>query len=330
MRVAAPNAEPSSPGSLRDRGIEQSRLCVTALAAAVLFLGGGVSPASAQQAVNSATGVALFPGGSVVRSRIETRTKSRIDGTDIDVLRVPTTLSYGLTPDVTVGVAIPYFRKDITSRDASGVVSTATPSGLGDTFLTVKYRYFVRNYRGGSTQLAALGGVKLPTGDTEARDSTGALLPIPDQLGTGSVDFIGALTATRVFGYKWALHGSLLYKRNTEGDRDFRAGDFVNYNVAASREVYFEPYPGPNVFLGLELNGEYSARNKLNGTTLRNSGGNRILLSPTIVAFLTRNWTLEASVQFPMVENLNGNQPDEDPRFVLGFRFQYATQTAKR
>ena len=74
----------------------------------------------------------------------------------------------------------------------------------------------------------------------------------------------------------------------------------------------------------LELNGEYSTRNEVNGTDLANSGGNRIFVSPTLVAFLARNWTLEASVQLPVVEN--GNQADEAARFVLGFRFQYDTK----
>ena len=293
---------------------------------AFLAFAGRATPVVAQQAVNSATGVALFPGGSVVRSRVETRSLSRDDGTkDVDVIRVPTTLSYGLTPDLTLGLAIPYVRKDITTRRAGGTGATATFDGLADIFFVSKYRYSVHNYPGGSTQLAILGGVKLPTGDTDERDSTGAFLPIPDQLGSGSVDFVVALTATKVFDYKWALHGSVLYKKNTEGTRDFRVGDFLNYNLAMSREIYFEPYPGPNVFLGFELNGEYRARHKVNGDEIEGSGGNRLFVSPTLVAFLSPNWTLEASAQFPVLQNLNGNQPEEDARFVLGFRFQYAT-----
>ncbi len=191
--------------------------------------------------------------------------------------------------------------------------------------LTGKYRYFEHNYPGGSTQLAILGAVKLPTGDTDARDSSGTLLPVSDQLGSGSVDYVGALTATSVFDYDWAAHASVLYKINTEGDRNFQFGNFLNYNLAVSRLIYHEPYPGPEVYIGLELNGEYSVRNELNGTDVANSGGNKIFVSPTLVAFLARNWTLEASVQLPVIEDLNGNQPEEGVRFVLGFRFQYAT-----
>ena len=154
-------------------------LAVTVL---VLSSSGIYSPAAAQQAINSATGVALFPGGSVVRSRIETRSLSRDDGTkDVDVYRVPTTLSYGITPDLTLGAALPYVRKDIATR--SGATTTETTiDGLADIFLTAKYRYFHKNYRGGSTQLAMLGGVKFPTGQTDDKDSSGALLPMGDQL----------------------------------------------------------------------------------------------------------------------------------------------------
>lgn len=261
-----------------------------------------------------------------MRSRVETRSLSRDDGTkDVEVIRIPTTLGYGATPDLTLGATIPYVRKEITTRTGGGSGSETTVDGLADTFLTAKYRYYERNYPGGSTQLAVLGGVKLPTGDTDAKDGSGALLPMPDQLGSGSVDYVLALTGTSIFDYNWAVHASVLYKKNTEGDRDFRFGDFLNYNLAVSRQIYHEPYPGPEVYLGLELNGEYSARNELNGTDFADSGGNRIFLSPTLVAFLTRNWTLEASVQVPVVENLNGNKPEEDVRFVIGLRFQYAT-----
>ncbi len=43
-------------------------------------------PVAAQQPVNSASGVALFPGESVIRSRVETRSLSRADGAkDVDV-----------------------------------------------------------------------------------------------------------------------------------------------------------------------------------------------------------------------------------------------------
>ena len=297
---------------------------LVALVAAFLALWGGAPPASAQQPVNSATGVALFPGGSVVRSRVEMRSLSRDDGTkDVEVVRVPTTLSYGATPDLTLGATIPYVRKEITAW-SGGDKSETTVDGLADIFLTAKYRYFERNYHGGSTQLAILGGVKVPTGSTDARDGRGALLPMPDQLGSGSVDVVAALTATSVFDYNWATHASVLYRKNTEGDRDFQFGDFLNYNLAISRMVYHEPYPGPEVFLGLELNGEYSARNELKGDDLPNSGGNRVFLSPTLVAFLSPNWTLEASVQVPVFQNLNGNGLEEDVRFVVGFRFQYA------
>ncbi len=277
--------------------------------------------AAAQQPVNSATGVALFPGGSVIRSRVETRSLNRDGGVkEVDVYIVPANLSYGATPDLTMGAAIPYVRKNI----GLGAAGDTKVDGLADVSLFAKYRYFTHNYPGGTVQLSVLGGVQVPTGETDARGPDGALLPMPDQLGSGSVDFIGALTGTGIVAYDWAIHASVLYQHNTEGDRDFRFGDFVNYNLAASRVVYRQPYPRPEVYLGLELNGEYGAEHEQNRVDVPNSGGNRIFLSPTLAAFLARNWTLEASVQVPIAQSLNGSQPEEDARFVLGFRFQIA------
>lgn len=290
---------------------------------AATALAESLAPASAlgQQAINSATGVALFPGGSVVRSRLETRSLAGA-GADIDAQLVPTNISYGMSTDLTLAATIPYARKEVA---LGGGGRSATTDGLGDIFLFGKYRYYTSNYVGGSTQLAVIGGVKAPTGETDAVDDAGNRLPMRLQIGSGSTDFVGALTATSVLDYDWAAHASLLYKRNTEGDRDYHFGDFVNYNLALIRQIYHEPYPGPELYAGVELNGEYSARDERKGTEVANTGGNRIFLSPTFEAFLSRNWTFESSVQIPVEEDLNGQQPEANTRLVLGFRFQYAT-----
>ena len=275
----------------------------------------------AQHSVNSLTGVTLFPEGSLISSKVVTRQLSRADGTkDIDVNFVPTSINYGVNRDFTLGVTIPYLRKTL-----STLTFATTVEGMSDIILAAKYRYFINNYLGGTTQFAVVSGVKLPTGDTNARDPLGALLPMPDQLGSGSTDYFLAWSGSWFSRYSRSFHVSVLYKGNTEGDRNFRFGDLINYNLSANWLVYSQPYPRPELYFGVELNGETTRRHEASGAKVADSGGHRLFLSPTFHFFLSRNWNLEGSIQVPIFEDLNGTQPEENkPRFFLGLRFQYA------
>ena len=291
---------------------------VSSMSAALLL--GFPHAVSAQHPVNSIAGVTLFPEGSLISARLVSRHLQRADGTkDVDVYLMPTNLNYGLNRDLTLGVTLPYIRKELSTPAFS-----TTVEGLGDIILVAKHRYYLKNYEGGTTQFAVVGGVKLATGDTDANAPGGGLLPMPDQLGSGSTDFLLGWSGSWFSKYSRSFHISALYKKNTEGDRNFQFGDFVNYNLSANWLVYHQPYPRPELYLGVELNGEYTRRNELNGAKLADSGGHRLFVSPTFHWFLSRNWNLEGSVQFPILEELNGIQPEEnDPRLLLGVRFQF-------
>lgn len=286
--------------------------------------------ARAQQAVNSFTGVTLFPEGSVIRTHLRTRSLDRLlrngdeiedsEGREVTTFFVPTALNFGVSTNLTLAANVPYFRKEIRFNTPNGREERGA-SGLGDIILLGKYRFFNWNAYQTTVQLAVTGGVKLPTGATD-KGPSGAPFPIPLQPGTGSTDVLLALSGTAV--KDWAvLHLSGLYKLNTTGDRRYRFGDLFNYNLAAEARVVHTKYPGPELYLGVELNGEVLATDELQGASLENTGGHRLFVSPNLVFFLFRNLTLESSVQLPVLQDLNGTQLGEGPRFVFGLRFQY-------
>lgn len=276
----------------------------------------------AQQAVNSATGVTLFPVGSVVRSHTIIRNLSVPGGgREIDVVALPVSLNYGASTNLTLAANIPWFRKELNAQTPNGSLNEST-RGIGDISLLAKYRFFRADGYQKTLQLAALGGVQLPTGATNAKLPDGDFLPMPLQLGSGSTDPVAALSGTGIWDWRVA-HVSLFYKRNTTGARDYKFGDLLNYDLATNFRVWTTPYPGPELYLGAELNGELRGKDQQNGTTFDNSGGNRIFVSPTAVFFLFRNLTFENSVQIPVYQNLNGIQPEDGIRFVVGLRFQY-------
>ena len=90
-------------------------------------------------------------------------------------------------------------------------------TGLGDTTLLLKRRFYLDNFQGGGIQLALLGGVKLPTGDDNQRDDQGNLLPAGLQLGTGSVDVPVGLVFT-AFKDRFGFNSSFLYQFNNESN----------------------------------------------------------------------------------------------------------------
>lgn len=76
------------------------------------------------------------------------------------------------------------------------------------------------------------------------------------------------------------------------------------------------------MFLVVELNGSTSRRAFASGAELRDTGGTTVFLSPGI-QYITRRVIYEASVQIPIVQNLNGAQVETDFVTAAGIRIQF-------
>jgi len=70
----------------------------------------------------------------------------------------------------------------------------------------------------------------------------------------------------------------------------------------------------------LEFNGEHREPGTNRSGKLPNSGGDTIFLSPGIQYILFDNALVEASFQYPVVDQENGKQLDQDYRVLFGFR----------
>src|SRR5207244_9106140 len=77
-------------------------------------------------------------------------------------------------------------------------------TGLGDSLVLAKYRFYRRDSPRGTTQASATFGPKLPTGRTNLADASGGLLPASLQPGSGSTDLFlaGNWTYTGLFNIK--------------------------------------------------------------------------------------------------------------------------------
>jgi len=194
-------------------------------------------------------------------------------------------------------------------------------TGLGDTTLLVKRRFYVDNFLAGGIQLALLGGVKLPTGDDNQRDNQGNLLPPGLQLGTGSVDVPVGLVFT-AFKDRIGFNSSFLYQFNNESN-GFRFGDETRVNLAFGYRLFPKQYTSfqdkvLNAYL--EVNTVVSQGASLNDQNVPDSGGTTVFLTPGIQAVLNPRFLVEAAFQIPVVQKLNGTQLAFSPTANVGIR----------
>ena len=234
-------------------------------------------------------------------------------------------LPYAITPMWVTRVIVPVVHKSMGFTTPDGARQSYGTTGVGDVIVDTKWIFFSKNRLGGTTRIGIEGGVKIPLGSTGARLPDGSLAPRPLQVGSGSWDFpLKALfTMTeRHFG----LLGNAGYRVNTADD-GFKAGNVFSYDVAVGLRFVpwvYKSLTDKSLVAYLELNGEVGQRSKVGGAQDPDSGGHVLFLSPD-VQWIPTPWLLfEGSVQFPIVQDLNGTQLKYDTRFQIGTRIRFS------
>jgi len=211
-------------------------------------------------------------------------------------------LEYGLTPDWTAEMELPFVDKDLNGLGASG---------LGDIVLRSRYRFFRIDTPGVQRSAAILGQLKLPTGDD---DST-------PRLGSGSTDFVGGL----LYGHesrRWYYNLATRYRLNTKGGGGLEKGDKQFLDIVGGVRPALTGYLEPDAVVFLEINWENAGRDSLNGADVADTGGWELFLSPGVFATY-RNVALRTGVQIPIARGLNGAQPESDYRFKAEIKYTF-------
>ena len=262
------------------------------------------------QGINTNVALPVAEGEGIWRSQLR-GTVARDDPSPLDrevaSLVAPQTLVYGVTPRLSAFATLPILAR---RRVEEGGTSRRTSPAVGDLRLLGRYMIFADDYAPLSTRrVAVLAGVKLPTG--------------ADRFGTPSYDPILGAVGT------WAANrhefdADLLYTLTTER-HDFEAGDRFRYDLAYRYRVWPKRFGKRLSQLNavLELNGIWTGRTRQDGTTLRDSGGNVLLVSPGF-QYVTNRWIVEASFQVPIAQDLNGSQVETDFVGVLSVRIPFS------
>ncbi|MFQ5652864.1 MAG: transporter [bacterium] len=243
------------------------------------------------------------------------------DAPKVFVNMAPVAVVYGARPGLSLILMVPTIVRSF-EQTRNGTRITQTDAGVGDLTFLAKYRFYKKDSFFKSRQIAVQAGLKFPTGPDDLKDAQGAPLPQPMQLGSGSVDGRFALTFTEA-RKRWFFTGDLGYELNTAGD-DFEFGDVVRYDLAVKFRFHparFKDGPLKQHFVFLELNGLINRKARSKGVELANSGGHQIFLAPGVQIFLLENVLLEAGIQLPLVQNLNGRQLGTDFNLRIGMRW---------
>ena len=289
-------------------------ISIIAAAAACFF----VSSESFAQGppINTDSPIVLGLSGRAVRTfgKLVSVTKLLKDGKEIadpndskvTLWVTPLAVPYNFTDKLQVAAIFPFVNGRLSTRSQN-----FSNFGLGDIQLFAKYVWHQSDGTNKTFRLASRLDVKLPTGE---QNDTPAL-------GTGSTDFAFSTVAgwieNRVGVY---LEGG--YGLNTSKD-ELNYGNSISYNLAIGYRlapVVYETYPSPQLNAFLEFNGTTTARNIMNGVRDQNSGGTTIFISPGLQYIGGRLWLVEASYQYPLVQNPNGTQLAVAGTVSLGLR----------
>jgi hypothetical protein len=241
---------------------------------------------------------------------------------ELNVFGAVSVLGYGINGDLAVFGMLPYLDKELELTTPAGGRLTRETSGIADARLFGRYTAYQDDAPGRTFRIAPFLGLELPTGDDDDADSLGTL-PAPLQLGSGSTDPFGGVVLTwQTLDYQIDAQASYTVNNEANG---FEFGDVARLDASLQYRLWpREPGSGTPAFVYGVLEGNLirQSENEISGMEDVNSGGTTFFLSPG-VQYVTRRWILEAIVQVPLVQDLNGMALEDDFAVRAGFRFNF-------
>lgn len=294
----------------------------TALAG--LFIVGWMIPAhGAPQTFNTALPVA--EGEFVFREQLFFK-KANNDlspaDRNVEVFGSVSVLGYGITSDLSVFGVLPYLDKKLKATMPGGSRVTRDTDGIGDARLFARYTALQSDAPGRTFRIAPFAGIKLPTGKSKDSDSFGSL-PATFQLGSGSWDpFFGVVATYQTLDFQ--VDTQVSYKLNTRAN-GFEFGDETRLDGSLQYRLWPRELGSgtPGFLYGvLEGNLLYRAKNEMGGAKVASSGGTSLFIAPGL-QYVTQRWIVEAIIQIPVFQDLNGAALKDNYTVRTGFRLNF-------
>lgn len=217
----------------------------------------------------------------------------------------PFVVAYGFRPDLTLLVRQPVKHRDM---DMAGSVSRDT--GFDDLFVLAKYKLYRKNTRDYTIGIASTLGLELPTGDDDFGSETWDLEP-------------GLFASWR--GGPWQSDFSVAYKWNgfaDKGKSGLDPGNELSIDLAFAHQFTLTENADTSLTPVLELNYKQLSKDSLSGHNVSNTGESLFFVSPGL-KFTKSSFILEALVQFPVWQDQEGSQLEQETRFIVGTRLMF-------
>jgi hypothetical protein len=234
----------------------------------------------------------LFPGGALIsyNSIFTTRGLMPQESEAVPATARPTfshegdfNFTWGFYRNFDLTILVPI----VTNHFGGAGEPTVGGTGLGDTLVLVKYRFYRRDSQRGTTQASVTFGPKIPTGRTNLSDGNGSVLPASLQAGSGSTDFFLAAnwTYTGLFNIRRLVADedfhSLLRTQGTQAtrlDSSFESRFWLSYRPYEAKDATREWFIGP------VLTWQHSQDDQIAELTQHGSGGDVLLAGVTTYA----------------------------------------------
>ena len=230
-------------------------------------------------------------------------------------------LGYGVTPGLALFGVVPYVDKNL-ELTQGGARRERSASGLGDISLFGRYTVFRQDWPGRTLRIAPFAGLELPTGEDDESDGLGRLPPSV-QPGSGSWDpFGGTVLTYQTLDFQIDAQAS--YKANTEAN-NFEFGDVARLDGSLQYRLWPRELGAgvPGFLYGvLEANLIHQDKNQVGGFDDPNSGGLSLFILLGL-QYVTKRWIVEAGVQTPAFQDLNGTALEKDYILRAGFRLNF-------
>lgn len=166
-------------------------------------------------------------------------------------------------------------------------------SGLEDFFIQLEYAFYNKSTINYVDQATVVFNVTAPTGSIHKNPPTG--------FGAPSFFLGGTYYRTWVDWFAFTSHGALM----TTSEHGTKLGDQFLYQLGFGRN-----FPSPCGWIYawmIEVDGQYFKKNRIHGCIDSNSGGNLILVTPSIWVS-TKEFLFQFGVSVPINQNLFGRQ----------------------
>lgn len=230
----------------------------------------------------------------------------QIDTDGVDSFSVREMVGYGITEDLQALLTFPLKRPD-----GSGMQSIRGGSMMGEMGAieaSLQWRFHrTAPAVGARRESAALVGLSEPTDDTLGNMQVGNSIHLAAVTGYASRTT-----------YWWAGAGTQRYLE--EGGDRLGSLYYVSGVFGYRPPLFQHDYPKPDWRVFIEGLAEKTERHQMNGQTMSGSGGEKVLIGPSVLGLYGR-WGVEAGVLWPVGQSPNGPQAEE--RYRAKFVFTY-------